>query len=214
LISHHPSDATLAAYGAGTLPEGLAMVVATHLGACPLCRGTVAVVQAMGGALLAELPPAPMAPAALERLFARIQPPEPAGPPGTAPGSTAAPSCLKPELPAPLDQCAFGAWWPIGLGLRWRPMRVRGRAWAGLLRAEPGRALWRHRHVGLELTYVLRGSFTDTGLRFHPGDLAEPEAGQDHQPVADNDGPCVCVVASEGVRLAGPLRLVQRLFGS
>ena len=35
---HHPSETTLLAYAAGTLPEALAMVTATHLSSAPACR--------------------------------------------------------------------------------------------------------------------------------------------------------------------------------
>ena len=43
------------------MPEALALVLATHLARCADCQGTLATIEAVGGALLDELPPAPLA---------------------------------------------------------------------------------------------------------------------------------------------------------
>lgn len=204
MINHHPTDLTLTAYAAGTLPEGLAMVVATHLSLCPRCRHDARVLEAAGGALLSDLPPAMMAPDALTRVLARTT--EVPTPPSAAP-------ILHTGLPAPLDRCTFGRWWPVAPGLRWRPMRVTGRAWAGLLAVAPGRSMPRHGHAGLELACVLRGSFVDGSGRYAAGDIAEPETDHDLPPRVESDDPCICVIASEGVRLRGVLGSVQRLLG-
>ena len=80
MINHHPSEATLAAYAAGTLPGALALVAATHLGRCGACRGSLATLEATGGALLAELAPVPLSVDALDQLLTRLDdPPPPAG---------------------------------------------------------------------------------------------------------------------------------------
>jgi putative transcriptional regulator len=202
--THHPTDATLAAYAAGTLPEGLAMVVATHLHFCPDCRRMDRVMEATGGNLLSDIAPAAMAPDALTRVLARTAdapPPERSAP------------ILQSGLPPPLDRCAFGRWWPVAPGLRWRPMKVSGRAWAGLLVVAPGRSMPKHGHDGLELACVLRGSFVDASGRYGAGDIAEPEGDHDIPPRVDSDDPCVCVIASEGVRMRGVLGSIQRLLG-
>ncbi len=202
MIAHHPADATLAGYAAGSLPEGLALVVATHLAACPTCRTAAAMLDRVGGALLEGLPPAAMAPDALALVLARSERPVPPQPAVT----------LEPNLPAPLNRCMFGPWWRVGPGLRWRSIRVGGTAWAGLLQAAPGRALPRHGHDGAELTCVLEGAFSDETGQYGPGDVAEPDPAIDHQPRVDSADPCLCVIASEGLRLHGVLGLAQRLL--
>ena len=40
-IRHHPDDATLVAYAAGAVTEGISLVVAAHLDLCPQCRARV-----------------------------------------------------------------------------------------------------------------------------------------------------------------------------
>ena len=77
MINHHPSEATLAAYAAGTLPEALALVAATHLGQCGACRGSLRTLEATGGALLADLAPVPLSVDALDRLLTRLDDPPP-----------------------------------------------------------------------------------------------------------------------------------------
>ena len=41
MTTHHPSEATLLAYVAGTLPAPHSIVVRTHLALCGVCRGMV-----------------------------------------------------------------------------------------------------------------------------------------------------------------------------
>jgi putative transcriptional regulator len=202
MITRHPSDVSLLAYAAGTLPEALAIVVATHVGRCACCRRTLAACEAVGGVLLDELPPASLSDHALGSVLARMDEPVAAVPP-----------VLNPDLPAPLDRIALGRWFPIGVGLRWRWLRTEGAAWAGLLLAQPGRALPRHSHDGRELTCVLSGAFADGYGVYRVGDVAEPDGEHDPPPAVVGAEPCLCVLASEGMQLRGPLGLAQRMLG-
>ncbi len=202
MIVHHPSETTLLAYAAGSLPEGLALVAATHLAQCAACRQRLEGLQAIGGVLLDGVPPVRMSDDALDALLGRMGEP-----------AVALPPVLNADLPPPLDRVALGWWWPIGVGTRWRPLRVGGSAWAGLVHAQPGRALPRHGHDGLELTCVLSGSFIDGNGLFAAGDLEEPDGDHDQPPVATGSEPCLCVIASEGMRLRGLLGWAQRMIG-
>nr|WP_294512229.1 ChrR family anti-sigma-E factor [uncultured Rhodopila sp.] len=202
MISHHPSETTLLAYAAGSLPEALAIVAATHIGGCSACRHRLEGLEAVGGVLLDALPPSALSDDALDRLLARADEPAPALPP-----------VVNAGLPPPLDRVPLGRWWPIGVGARWRPVQAEGAAWGGLILVQPGRALPRHGHDGLELTCVLKGAFSDGSGRYGPGDLSEPQADHDHPPVAAAGEPCLCVIASEGMRLRGLLGWGQRMFG-
>jgi len=51
-INHHPSDAILMAYSAGTLPEAFNLMVAAHISLCDECRARVESFDAIGGAVL------------------------------------------------------------------------------------------------------------------------------------------------------------------
>jgi putative transcriptional regulator len=203
VITHHPSETTLAAYAAGTLAEALALVVATHLSQCAVCRGSLVTLEATGGALLEDLPPVPLSVDALDRLLMRLG--EPAAPP---------PPVLNPDLPAPLNRLVLGRWWLVGRGTRYRPLVTSGAAWGGLLQAQPGRSLPRHGHSGLELTCILSGSFVDGSGAYSAGDLSEPVTDHDQPPVVMGSEPCLCVIASEGMRLRGLLGWAQRMIGS
>ena len=202
MISHHPTEQTLLAYAAGTLSEALAMVIATHLGHCEVCQRSLSTLETMGGALLDEIAPMALNTDALDLLLTRVDDPLPTVPP-----------VLNPDLPAPLDRVALGRWWPIGLGVRYRPLQVAGAAWGGLILAQPGRGLPKHGHAGLELTCILSGSFADGSGEFHPGDLSEPLTDHDQPPHVIGTEPCLCIIASEGMRLRGLLGLGQRLIG-
>jgi putative transcriptional regulator len=202
VITHHSSEATLAAYAAGSLPQALALVAATHLGRCATCRLSLGTLEAAGGALLDDLPPVPLAGDALDRLLDRLEEPP-----------TSPQPVVNPDLPPPLDRVPLGRWWPLGLGKWYRPFQVSGAAWGGLLRAMPGRSLPRHGHAGLELTCILTGSFADASGIYSPGDLSEPAGDHDQPPVVVGSEPCLCVIGSEGVRLRGILGLAQRMIG-
>ncbi len=205
MIRHHPTETTLLSYASGSLPEALGLVLATHLTRCKACRDTLATLEAIGGALLEDLPPAPLSLDAyvIDRLLDRAE-----GEPVPAP-----PPVLNSDLDPPLNRVQMGRWWPIGRGVRWRSLRVTGQAWGGLIHAQPGRTLPSHAHEGLELTCLLSGAFRDGGLDYHEGDLSEPDSDHDHPPVVIGSGPCLCVIASEGMRLKGFLGLAQRLVG-
>lgn len=202
MITHHPQETTLLAYAAGTLEPALAIVTAVHLGACRTCQGTLAALEATGGALLDSLPPEAVGDSALQAALDRLDAPPPQAVP-----------VLHPDLPAPLNRVVLGRWWPVARGVRWRRMQIGGAAFGGLIQAQPHSAFPRHGHAGLELTCVLSGAFTDASGRYEAGDLSEPDDDHDQPPVAAGPHPCLCVVASEGMRLRGTLGRVQRLLG-
>jgi putative transcriptional regulator len=209
---HHPSDATLLTYAAGSMSEGLSLVVASHLAFCGDCRETVASGELIGGNLLDALAPEALAAHSRERALAMIAAapaPLPEPPP---------PRRLDPLTPAPLGRylnCDLAAisWRMLGPGLRHfevlPPDLVRG-ANLRLLRIAPGRKLPRHGHTGTELTLVLSGSYTDELGQFVRGDVAETDDDIVHEPVSDRDVDCICLIATEG-----PLKfesMIARVF--
>ncbi|MDE1146033.1 MAG: ChrR family anti-sigma-E factor [Azospirillaceae bacterium] len=208
LPTHHPGGDLLARHAAGTLDDGPALVVATHLDFCPLCRRRAQGLEALGGALLDTLPPAAMAPDALERTLEKL-----AGETGTASVPDA-----DPTLPATLRHRHLGPWRLVAPGIRGRAVRVDPRQGykVMLFRVKPGMAIPLHGHRGLEYTCVIQGAFSDSLGRFGPGDMVELDAGVDHEPtVGRQDGDCLCLIAVRGrLRIHGLLgRLVQPLVG-
>ncbi|SMF90987.1 anti-ECFsigma factor, ChrR [Azospirillum oryzae] len=227
LPNHHPSDALLVAYGAGSLGEGLSLAVAVHLAHCPDCRATLAEVEALGGALLEDLPPAPLESLSLSATLDRLDREEAPGNPCKAMrmrprcSRPAAPSPPAPSLPGPLRAYVPSledlSWQRLAPGVRrveLLPRTASGGA-AQLLRIAPGTALPHHGHGGLELTVVLSGHFADELGRYGPGDLAEVDGDTNHQPIADSHRDCVCLIATDApLRFTGLMgRLMQPFIG-
>jgi putative transcriptional regulator len=212
--THHPSDETLLRLAAGTLAAGPSLVVGAHLSGCAQCHAAVRLGEAIGGVLLADSPGAPMAADAMDRALARLDEPvsaarHPAPAPELAPGVA---------MPAALRGLTDGKWRWMAPGIGRIRLRVPGAA-AGerayLLRVAPGSTLPEHGHRGLEITCVLSGCFSDTTGSYGPGDVAEMDAGSDHQPVAEPGETCICLIATQGrLRMRGLLaRALQPLVG-
>ena len=202
-IAHHPSDFRLLDYAAGRLDEGQRLLVATHLAICSTCDREVAMLERVGGALLAAIPPTPLEPDARDRILARLdvltrdeaiasrdqRPPD------------------MPELPEALRPYPLGPWNWAGPGVHWRALRLNGESASRvfLLRAAPGKHLPQHTHSGTELTLVLRGAFSHEGGRFAAGDFEDADDSIEHRPIVDSDEECLCLVAMDGKLLISGL---------
>jgi putative transcriptional regulator len=211
--NHHPSDALLVAYGAGGLSEALALAVAVHLAACSGCRAKVNEVEAVGGALLEDLPEAPLRGGALDDTLRRLDDPVVTPVRDSAPtGASTLPDPLRPYI----GSLSEARWRRVAPGIR--QIEIGARTPAGgsarLLRVAPGTTLPNHGHGGIELTVILSGSYSDEIGRFGPGDVAELDAETVHQPLADTDEDCVCLIATEApLRFTGLFgRLIQPLL--
>lgn len=202
----NPSEERLLAYAAGTLSPPEAVVIAAHLALRPANDAWVRRLQVVGGELLEETPPSPMAEDALARALARIE---------TDAGEAKAPPPLNDmaELPEPLRRYALGPWRWLGPGIRARDVHAPrdGDCRVILLKIDPGRETPRHTHCGVELTCVLSGAYATGTERFDVGDLEEADPDTLHQPRVVSDEPCLCVVALDGeIQLDGWLgRLMQ-----
>jgi putative transcriptional regulator len=205
----HPSDETLQRYACGELRPGLALLMRVHLAGCPSCRAALRLFEAVGGALLDDLPPAEISPALLEMIFARIDSGAAPQAPPPAPAFTADGFAL----PAPMAGCKIGRWRFVHPKLRWARVEVPGaqKDRVILLNIAAGFAAPVHGLGGLELTQVLSGSFTDGRAQYEPGDLIEgDETLDDHEPRVTVGEDCLCLAAVEK-----PLRihsLLGRLF--
>ncbi|MEP6968436.1 MAG: ChrR family anti-sigma-E factor [Pseudomonadota bacterium] len=202
--SFHPSHEVLVDYAAGAVAPGQAMVIATHLRACAACRGEVALADAVGGALLGALPPAPMREDALARALAGIERPARNPPPPPAP---------RPDwIPVPsavLEAARRRRWSAPGVWVA-PVLRGPGEARAYLLRVAAGMSVPHHGHRGAEMVCVLKGAYADRGDVHEPGDFAQSDESVDHTPTVTLAGECVCLIAAEGALI--PRNWVGRLF--
>ncbi len=211
---HHPAEETLLRHAAGTLPPGLAMVVATHLPFCRHCQAAIRLGEAIGGGLLADLPPSELATDALTRTLSRLD--VPVTPPAPEPVALAD----GVALPDTLRGLVGPSWRWLAPGISRIAVNVpadrlgqREHVW--LLRIAPGTALPDHGHHGWEATCVLSGSFSDVSGAYGPGDVAEMNEAEIHRPVAGAGEACICLIAWEGrLRMRGLLaRMLQPLIG-
>nr|WP_320135436.1 ChrR family anti-sigma-E factor [uncultured Amphritea sp.] len=208
-INHHLDDASLMSYSAGSLSQGMALVVASHLSFCPACRERAELNDAVGGVLLESLDAETIEDDMLAAILAQIDEPlersviEP---------RQAIPSLSDPEIPVPLNEYVSGPldqleWKRIVPGVAYYDMPWQGRGVSRLLRIAPGKSMLTHTHNGNELTLVLRGSFSDEVGRFCRGDIADLDDQIEHQPLVDSDEDCICLIATDA-----PLRFTT-LFG-
>lgn len=193
-ITHHPTDHTLAAFASGTLDEGRALVVATHLSLCPDCREAVRAFEHVGGALLERIEPAPMRDDALECALAEIGDVAPAY--REEPSRQPAPD----GLPEPLSDYETGPWRWIGRGIQFQSVAMPdgSESRVFMLKAAPGTRLPHHRHTGIEWTCVFEGAFRHDLGRYGPGDFDEADDTVEHKPVVEDGVPCICLVALQG----------------
>ena len=210
--THHPSDALLIAYAAGTATEAEALVVSTHLTFCPECRADLRTAEAVGGALLDQVDAVPMQASGLQAVMARLDEPAPAAAIRArhAESPEGLPVALAEYAAASLEQ---GGWRMVSPGIKQLRLATSGAGKARLLKLKPGTMLPEHGHRGTELTILLAGSYTDELGQFVRGDMAELDESVVHRPVVDDGPECIALIVTEAplkfrtwmARLAQPL---------
>ena len=222
-IRHHLNDDTLAAYANGTLASTLSVVVATHLSICPDCRKHLEFIYTMGAAELDELEPISLSESDLDfcdeimlseqedsskfNTTAQVQ---------NQSLLAAMPRPLSDIIPSDLSKIP---WKKLVPGISHYPLQgyanENGKGALRLLKISPGMVMAEHTHTGQELTLILRGSYIDEIGRFAEGDIADLDDSLHHQPVADTDQDCICLIATDApLRFKGFFsRLLQPLIG-
>ena len=204
--TRHPSEDLILDYARGALEAGRALVLAAHLGACPACRATLGLAEAVGGALLDEIEPAALEPDALAKALAKLDAPRP------PPAAAQQPPDEWIRVPADVIAAArrHKRWAAPGVWVApvTRDRRTGARSY--LLGVAAGMAVPRHTHKGSELVCVLKGAFEDRGVIYGPGDFAESDEQVEHRPHVTRDGECVCLAAADHPLV--PRDLIGRLF--
>ena len=227
-IHHHLSDATLGAFTAGALIESISLVVASHISNCPDCRKRRDQLEDIGGIQLQHTEPEDMSPDALEKVMIKLgkqKLPLASDPPNDSVSSFSTESSPRrgyPEIPKPLrayvpDRLEDVDWKSMAPGIKYFAIAGLNTAdgTLSLLKIAPGVNIPEHRHQGIELTQVLKGSFSDEVGRFGVGDIADLDDDIEHQPIADTNEACICLIATEApLKFTGLMpRLVQYFSG-
>jgi putative transcriptional regulator len=219
-IDHHLDAATLMAFSAGGLGEALSAVAAAHLEMCEQCREELANLDLIGGVLLDAMP-ANSAVTAMGRAL-------PAMPGDVVPlASRDGRARVKGQAMDRVEPRSFAARFGVDLAqVPWR--RLGPGVWhykvklspgvkgdLRLLKIAAGKRMPEHGHGGSELTLVLEGAYRDQSGEYRCGDIQDVDGDDEHQPVADSQAGCVCIIASEQrVRYKGLVnRLMQPLIG-
>ncbi|MDP4823679.1 MAG: ChrR family anti-sigma-E factor [Aestuariivirgaceae bacterium] len=216
-IRHHLDEATILAYAAGTLNEAFSLVAAAHVSVCKTCRAAVRHAEAVGGCLMEDTDAVAVTPDARARMMAQLD--------VVAPLNT--PERPRPmashELPRPLARLLGGSsldeirWRALapGIAVHDLPLSPQARGHLKLLRIGAGKTMPEHGHGGEEITLILKGAYRDKFGEFRAGDVADLDESMEHSPVVTDDGPCICLIATEApTRMKGLFaRMLQPWFG-
>ena len=220
-VTHHPSEALLLDYAAGSLGEAPALAMATHLTFCPRCRNDHRRFEVVGGHFMAEAletQPGPTASSAapfdgaFDAIMARVAQ-ERAETQPAQPAHAILPSPLRAALGCDVDRVP---WKRLGMGAYHYVIPTRDTAaTARLLRIPSGRPVPEHTHSGFELTVTLCGAYTDATGAYGRGDLQEGDDTLVHQPYAAPSEECICLaVTGAPLRFKSwAARLVQPFMG-
>ncbi|CAA2137117.1 ChrR family anti-sigma-E factor [Hyphomicrobium sp. ghe19] len=206
-IERHPALENLVSCSAGSMPEALAAVMASHISLCKRCRRELAIMETIGASLLDEVPSASLTPGiAILRDFKE--------PKALASGEGDVPAALRKHV-GPWFKDVPWKWAGFGVWQHRIPLSGRAQASLRLIRVSPGLKLPEHGHSGSEMTLVLQGSFTDNTGIYGVGDVADMNEGDEHAPIAGAGDDCICLIASEGPMRFNSIigRVIQRLTG-
>lgn len=201
MINHHISDETLVSYAAGALSEASALFVASHLHMCERCEERAAKATMIGGCLLENAPETALSEGSFDRLEALLDLPDETNDTridvrSASPDLSHMPEPLQLLLGKDYDQLP---WKSVAPGVRQFPLPVECEHGEKirLLKLSPGFVTPMHSHHGHEMTLVLQGSFSDESGRYKIGDVQEADGEVDHQPIADTEEDCICLVVTD-----------------
>jgi putative transcriptional regulator len=200
---HHPTEDALLAYAAGTLDEAGSVLVATHLSLCPACRATVRAAEEIGGELMDAIRPGVAVATSVGDILDSVER-EPVALHRDIRPKAAVKTGADTLLPQPVrayvpDGLEALEWRWMGPGVRYaRIFADRDGAKVGLMRIASGTRMPHHGHGGEEFTMVLAGGYSDALGSYRRGDVETADGEVVHQPVADQDGDCICLVVTRG----------------
>ncbi|RIJ18074.1 ChrR family anti-sigma-E factor [Henriciella mobilis] len=208
------------AYAAGRLSPAFALMVETQAAIRADIRRDLDLSEAIAGAMLEDEEPTVMSPNAFESALRAIDAIDD-GKDRTVRAAKSAGAGLQEllNLPEPLrekalEACEAQGWQRLTGGVQRLDLGSNPSVHAHLYRLDPGASVPRHSHHGDEFSLVLHGGFSDDGASYGPGDIARQTPADTHQPVADDDGPCLVLAVSEGgLKFTGVLGFLQRLAG-
>ena len=194
-IERHPDVSTLLTCAAGSQPEALCAVVASHISICSRCFKDLRAMEGIGQALFDDL--------TADVLRARIPtPPIDEPPPGavdqlrTAEYNTEIPRTLRHILGSNFNDLP---WQEVAPGIEQHiiPLSPGAKGDLRVLKLADGAQIPEHGHCGEELSLVLLGSCRDAGGDYTIGDFIDLDDETRHEVIVDDNIGCILIVASE-----------------
>lgn len=207
MITHHLSDEFLVEYSNGSLPAPEALVVGSHLAICTECRDRVETFENVSAVLMEDGDVEAVSPDALDAVLAMIDDPVEEDEATLIEFDRATLEVIPPALRTYLDgNLSELNWKRTGRGIEEVSLAKQDDIRISLLRIRAGQKVPSHTHRGEEFTLVLSGGYTDGDAHFGKGDVSLADDSKDHAPVADAEGPCLCLTVRNGAaKLTGPI---------
>lgn len=203
MSQHHPSKDLLTEFSAGTLDTAQAVAISAHLHYCHKCRQTVQEMEQLGGAMLEELSPQALPETSFDDLMDAIDRKDQS--------ITANTEALDHTLPRAIMRMINDAplkWRKVTNSLKTATLTAGQNQYeVSLQKIQAGGTVPKHDHRGMEITVVLKGSFSDQHGIYQEGDFLIKQPGDVHQPVSAHHQDCLCLSIQ-----AAPVRLMG-LFG-
>lgn len=197
-IQHHPDDASLLSYAAGSLPEPFEIVVSCHLQNCTACRERIREAEFLAGSLLLEVKPTELN---RREQFLNLLDQDANNVSALKTPLNSLEDICNPTLPAPLQQLLSQGdinlpWQTLVPGIQQITL-TGGEANLKLLKIAPNTKIPKHSHKGSEMTLVLEGNYQDDMGCYGPGDIADLSPEHQHQPCSDKALGCICLIATD-----------------
>jgi putative transcriptional regulator len=180
---------------AGSQPEALCAVVASHISICSKCQRKLRQMQTIGEALFEDLAPTPMERSAPAPSVDNVALPMTDSLPEIAGGGEVPPT-LRHILGDNLDALP---WVAVAPGIHQYKIDLSPEAGGDvrILRLAAGASILEHGHDGEELSLVLRGSCRDGHSTYAVGDFIDLDDETRHTLEAEASVGCIIIIGSE-----------------
>lgn len=194
-IARHPDLSTLLTCAAGSQPEALCAVVASHISVCPKCFKELREMERVGEVLFDGITPEALRARTPTPPIDKPQPSEAEQLTGAG-TSTEIPRTLRHVLGSRLDDLP---WIQVAPRIEHHMLPLSSGAGGDLraLRLAPDGQIPEHGHRGEELSLVLHGSCHDDLGTYSVGDFMDLDDETRHSVVADAQSGCIIIIASE-----------------
>lgn len=208
MTKHHPDINLLTEYVNGSSSIAESIAIKTHLHFCPACETKIHHLTQLAASLFASLEPVPLTALSFEQLFDLATSEHLDARKGSCPRKPCLPETHEESLPPTLHELLHaspGKWQKLTRSLQTMIFRnVDPEHEIALHKIKAGCKVPKHDHRGMEITVLLKGSFSDEHGIYSPGDFVVSQPGHVHQPVSAVNEDCFCLSVQEApIKLTG-----------